>query len=604
VKVNESSPARWCFAVLCVALPLLIFPFIDRGPLNLEPDVSNLIVWSTEFKKWLLGGGTQFFAAKPGGYPPYFDGQSVVYALLSFVTDGFSTAEESMLLTYRYMNAVAWVGGALLMFWSAWQLSRSAILSTAVVLLYGTTSTLLEISLLRIDHLVMFLLAAIIALSLRIATRPTRISVAAVLGVVLALTAATKISSILLCLVCVPAIVVAFRRGWWSLRHAIVLFGAAIPLSTLFFLRYLFYWQDLLRILQEKYLAAQLWIDLIPRTPWLYYSWTFPVYQYGAIFTLGTLAASCVALFYSRTSVACATIAWPLLGLTLFGIPQMKYDHFGLTFVPFYLLAPAAVLPFIRTRKIRIGFVLALALAFPLSFNHYATLAYSALDRAHSIEATRIAAKNWITEHVLPGTRIGLYITNPLPQNSSMPYNFNAELFTFPYLDADKMREFRPPSFADLERRYDVLLFCDCYETVFDQIFQRYGADDRRVEWSSFVEELGSRYRTIRFAASTRSYCVKEVDVYVIHAETLKGPLDDKNIEPPIALEGLKTASAFANISKAFLKSYAGTWCTVSNTLSHWKGSSTLHQDALAFPVNASPNWNIIPADSDINQCL
>jgi len=304
VKGIESSSARWCFAALCVALPLLIFPFVDPGALNLEPDVSNLIVWSTEFKKWILGNGTQFFAVKPAGYPPYFDGQSIVYALLSFITDGFSTAEGSMILTYRYLNAIAWVGGGLLMFWSAWQLSRSAILSTALVLLYATTSTLLEISLLRIDHCVMCLLVAIIAISLRIANRPTTISVAALLGVVVALTVATKISSVLLCSVCVPAIVVAFRRGWWGLGHAVALLGAAIPLSALFFLRYLFYWQDLLRILEEKYVAAQLWIDLIPRTPWLYYSWTFPVYQFGVLFTLGALAASCLALIYSRRSIA------------------------------------------------------------------------------------------------------------------------------------------------------------------------------------------------------------------------------------------------------------------------------------------------------------
>jgi hypothetical protein len=612
MKVGESSSlALWCFAALGVALPLLIFPFIDHDPLNLEPDVGNLIVWSTDFKKWILGAGTQFFAVKPAGYPPYFDGQSIFYALLSFVRDGFSTAEGSMLLTYRNLNAMAWIGGGLLMFWSAWQLSRSAILSTAVALLYATTSTLLEISLLRIDHFIMCLLVAMIAISLRIANRPTPISVAALLGVVVALTVATKISSVLLCSVCIPAIVVAFRRGWWNLRHAVALFGAAILLSALFFVRYLFYWHDFVRILVEKYVATQSWVVLIPNTPWLYYSWTFPVYQFGPLFTGAALVASGLTLVYSRTSVACAIVAWPLLGLTLFGIPQMKYDHFGLTYVPFYLLAPAAVLPFFRTQKIRIAFILMPALALPLSFDHYATLAYSALERAHSIEATRIVPKRWITEHVLPGTRIGLYITNPLPQNSDMPYNFSAELFNFPYLDADKMRQFRPPNFAELERRYDVLLLSDCYESVFENIFQRYGADDRRAEWSSFVEELGRRYRTIRFAASTRSYCQKEVDVYVIHGETLSGPLDEQNIDRSKDLGNLTTTATLANTSKVILKSYAESWCNVSNTLSHWKAPLALHQGALEFlnlfgtpVVGASSNWNIIPADSDIGLCL
>jgi hypothetical protein len=612
MKVGESSSsAWWCFAALCVALPLLIFPFIDHDPLNLEPDVGNLIVWSTDFKKWLLGAGTQFFAVKPAGYPPYFDGQSIFYALLSFVTDGSSTAEGSMLLTYRYLNAAAWVGGGLLLFLSAWQLSRSAILSTALVLLYATMSTLLEISLLRIDHFVMGLLVAMIAISLRIADRPTSVPVAALLGVVVALTVATKISSVLLCSVCIPAIVVAFRRGWWNLRHAVAFFGVAILLSALFFARYLFYWHDFLRILVEKYVATQSWVGLVPNTPWLYYSWTFPVYQFGALFTVGALVASGLTLIYSRMSVACATVAWPLLGLTLFGIPQMKYDHFGLTYVPFYLLAPAAVLPFFRSQRIRIALVLMPALALPLSFNHYATLAYSALGRDESIEATRIVPKRWITEHILPGTRVGLYITNPLPENSNMPYKFSAELFNFPYLDADKMRQFRPPSFAELERRYDVLLLSDCYESVFDNIFQRYGADDRRAEWSSFVEELGRRYRTIRFAASTRSYCQKEVDVYVIHNEALSRPLDEQNIELLIDSVNLPNTAALTNISKAVLKSYAESWCNVSNTLRHWKALLTLHHGALEFlnlfdapVVGESSNWNIIPADSDTGLCL
>jgi 4-amino-4-deoxy-L-arabinose transferase-like glycosyltransferase len=504
---------------------------VDNRPLILEGDAGGLIIWSTEFKEWLLESREQFFAVKPGGYPPYFDGQSIFYALLSFITDGFSTAQGPMILTYRYVNALAWVGGGLLMFSSAWQVCGNAILSTALVFLYATTPALLEVSLLRIDHLIMCLFMAMIAISLWIADRPTPISMGVLLGAVMALAVATKISSVLLCSVCVPAIAVAFRRGWWSLHHVVALLGAAALLSALFFLRYLFYWRDFIWILTQKYSDTQSWVGLVPRTPWLYYSWTFPVGQFGLPFTVVALAASGLALIYSRRSVKCAVVAWPLLGLTLFGIPQMKYDHFGLSFLPFYLLAPAAVLPFFRERKLRIAWILAPILAFPFSFGHYAGLVYAALERNRSIEVTRIAPGRWIAEQVRPGTRVGFYSQSnvTLPQIWDMPYNFSTELFNFPYLDADKMRQFRPPSFADLEARYDVLLLSDCHVWIYDYTFQRYGAEDRRAEWSNFVEELGRRYRTIRFAAPTPNYCVKEVDIYVIHPEALTArPLESE----------------------------------------------------------------------------
>jgi hypothetical protein len=154
---------------------------VDNRQLILEGDAGGLIIWSTEFKEWLLESREQFFAVKPGGYPPYFDGQSIFYALLSFITDGFSTAQGPMILTYRYVNALAWVGGGLLMFSSAWQVCGNAILSTALVFLYATTPALLEVSLLRIDHLIMCLFMAMIAISLWIADRPTPISIGVLL---------------------------------------------------------------------------------------------------------------------------------------------------------------------------------------------------------------------------------------------------------------------------------------------------------------------------------------------------------------------------------------------------------------------------------------
>lgn len=111
--------------------------------------------------------------------------------------------------------------------------------------------------------------------------------------------------------------------------------------------------------------------------------------------------------------------------------------------MPFYLLAPAAVLPFVRAQKLKIACVLVPALAFPLSFNHYTALTYAAVERAHSIEVTRIAPRRWIAEQVRPGARVGYYAQGQvtLPQIWDMPYNFSTELFNFPYLDADKMRQ-------------------------------------------------------------------------------------------------------------------------------------------------------------------
>ena len=120
------------------------------------------------------------------------------------------------------------------------------------------------------------------------------------------------------------------------------------------------------------------------------------------------------------------------------------------------------------------------ALALPFCVPNYMEAA-----RQASIEITRTKPRQWLAGHVKPASRIGYYHLNShvtLPQVWDMPYRFASELFDFPYLDAEKMRGFRQPSFAAIEARYDVLLLSDCHIDIYGGVFHLYEASDMRLE--------------------------------------------------------------------------------------------------------------------------
>lgn len=477
------------------------------------------------------GPDPQFLALKPDAYKPYFDGQSILYAGLSFLTNGTATDEGSFILLYRRLNAFTWVGGCVLLFFSAQLLCASALTAAALTLIYAMTWTLVGVSLLRIDHLIMCLLMAVILLSLVIARRQTSPALAALLGALLALTAMTKISSILLCAVPLPAIIVALRRGWWTCRHLVALVLVGVTLTAFLAVRYLSHAGDLFEILAGKYRRTTgAWETLVGMTPLSYYSWEFPILQYGAAFTVVTLAASLMTLVEARRSAAMATIALPLAGLTLFGMTQLKYHHFGLSFVPFYILAVAAAAGWIEERWPRWTYaVLVLpALALPVCVPNFVEAARAAVQRNASIEITRIRPRQWVIDHVRSGSRVGYYLASQvtLPQVWDLPFRFGTELFEFPYQDGDRMRTFAAPGFGDVEARYDVILLNDSHIAIYEGVFRAYGAPDRQAEWNEFAEELGRRYPTVRFRAETKNYGVQEAVVHVINPAALITPID------------------------------------------------------------------------------
>ncbi|MDQ8728342.1 hypothetical protein [Bradyrhizobium sp. LHD-71] len=511
----------WAIALLLI-LPWGIYPFIDFNPYIFEGDVGNLTTWASQFKEMLLARHANFVLVPPNaGYPPYFDGYSVLYAILSFPLNGFATDEGSMVFAFRLINAAVWTCSALTLFFSAWFLSRNALLAFSLAIIYAASPGLLSATLLRMDHLIMLMLNAMILLSLVIASRPTSTYLAATLAAVMAILIATKISSIALCVTAAPAVIIALYRRWWSIRHVLVALSVGAAVSVLLWIRYLFHLPDFFDIVFAKYLDLKAWDTLVGTSDWAYYFWTYPIKQWGSTFNVAVALASAVVVAVSARKPWLLPIAVPLIVLSLIGLFQQKYDRFAFSFFPLYLLAFAALAQLLGKWKI-------VAVLFPLiglsaAIPNYIASAKEASNASASIQATRIEPKNWIRANVKPGSRVGSYASSyvTLPPIWDMPYKFVQTFFNFPYLDGPKMREYRPPSMKDIEDHYDVILLSDCHLQIYDGTFRAWDAQARALEWRGFATELFKRYRTEYFEAQSKNYCVRRIYVVVVNPDAL-----------------------------------------------------------------------------------
>jgi hypothetical protein len=513
---------------LAVVLAALTLPFVDRYPHVLEGDSENCIAWALELKRWLVLGDPAFFQEPLGGYPPYFDAQSILYSLVSLVAIGPSLDHGHMVLFFRYANACCWIGSVLLLYASARLLTGWSLFSLLLALVYAASDAVLALSLLRIDHFVLVGYLAVIYLSLRVASGPTSARTAALLGAVLALVTASKISSVVLCIVALPAVAAAVKRRWWGARHGAAFAAAGATLSALLFVRYIHHAAQLGPILSSKYVSTQMWRIYLGGSPW-FYNWQFPVEQYGRAMMVAVYLAVVLALRDGGwRSPTAQVVLLPLLVLSLFGASQMKYAHFALSFLPLYLLTLALALrllgPMAKGRVAPFAIGLLPLLAAPTCAQAVWARGKEIAGRKESIEITRVRARAWLDAHVRPRSRIGYYAASEvtLPPMFDSPLRRSTGLFDFPYLDPERLRSFRPPSFEELEGTYDLVALSDCHRAIYRFAFEQVGALDRAAEWDGFVRELAHRYPAMTFRARTPNYCVSEVSFYVLNPTALR----------------------------------------------------------------------------------
>jgi hypothetical protein len=535
------SPTLWSasngpgFYVAIVAFLALLIPtaflFFDPFPQNMENDVGHLLDRAIDFKNWLSSGDQKFMSTPLGGYPPYLDGVSTLYGITSFATDLFWNADldpgQRMILHFRLASALVYVVGGICFFFLARLISTSNAVALLLAIVFVLSNEMLDSSFLRMDHFIVAATNVLIFLSLLSAGRNSPM-IGAALGMTIAILVQTKISSVMLCIAALPAILENVRRNNWRMLIAVV--AAATLLTAALSVRYIFHPRSGAWILWQKFELQALWRTTQGILPLSYYTWEFPITQYGAPFVTITLLAIGVVAFASFYDQGARTIALPLIVLSIFSIFQMKYHRFAMSLLPFILLSVAVVAREIllsrvalsRSSKLAVASILPL-MAFPSVLSHAVPQFKSALGRSDSIQITRIQARDWLPSHVRSGSRVGYYLLSDwsLPRILSMDYQFSFKLFKFPYLDRNGLRAFSPPSYDEIEKNLDVIVLTDCFQEFYDQMLTKVGAETRAGEWREFVRELSSRYQKIEFRAKTPNYCVSEVTYYLVNPSAL-----------------------------------------------------------------------------------
>jgi hypothetical protein len=497
----------------------------------MENDVGHLLDRAIDFKNWLSSGDQKFMSTPLGGYPPYLDGVSTLYGLTSFATDLFWNADldpgQRMILHFRLASALVYVVGGICFFFLARLISTSNAVALLLAIVFVLSNEMLDSSFLRMDHFIVAATNVLIFLSLLSAGRNSPM-IGAALGMTIAILVQTKISSVMLCIAALPAILENVRRNNWRMLIAVV--AAATLLTAALSVRYIFHPRSGASILWQKFELQALWRTTQGILPLSYYTWEFPITQYGAPFVTITLLAIGVVAFASFYDQGARTIALPLIVLSIFSIFQMKYHRFAMSLLPFILLSVAVVAREIllsrvalsRSSKLAVASILPL-MAFPSVLSHAVPQFKSALGRSDSIQITRIQARDWLPSHVRSGSRVGYYLLSDwsLPRILSMDYQFSFKLFKFPYLDRNGLRAFSPPSYDEIEKNLDVIVLTDCFQEFYDQMLKKVGAETRADEWREFVRKLSSRYQKIEFRAKTPNYCVSEVTYYVVNPSAL-----------------------------------------------------------------------------------
>jgi hypothetical protein len=478
--------------------------------------------------------------------PPYLDGQYLIYAGASFITDllikchligvtVLPTDQSIVIYSIRHTNAISEVGASALIFLSARQLLRSLPVATLTGVLFALSPQMLHIDLLRIDHLILFLLCSVIYFSLSICDSNHNRALGICLGLVLGALICTKITSIAFALPAALAVGHAVRRG--NLFTCIACLTAGFTTICLLSFRYLDHASAIASNFAGKVHDVNRWKAVIPTKPYTYYSWEQFSPQ-GHWFVI-TCSIAIVIGAYCWIRIPRPDMAVLLISLFVYsalGIPTLKYERGGYHLIPFILLAVVGSARyctslFKRKQGPFVNRVLPLSICFlcflPATSRCLTDYRRNRLDvtrREESVLETRSAPREWMSAHVRAGARIEILVASDWanPPIQDLGYDIRATLFNFPYLDKVKSALFLPPSFRDLESSCDVVLFNDFHKSIFLHFLRdELDLPDVATRWEAFYRDLALRYPPVTFTSPYYNYQMHSVEIYVIHPQVL-----------------------------------------------------------------------------------
>lgn len=543
--LSRAGTVFWLL-LLFVLAAVCILPFIDPYYDYVFEDNIVIVDQTHAFVRFFLHGDISSLPPL-SYYPPYYDGPYIVYALGAVLLHGLHTAhmlpglhlandQSFIIFSIRYVNASALIAASIPFFFAAKLLSRNNIISFLLSLIFVLSPPILQIDLLRIDHMIVFLLCCLTYLSMVVAQCRSGWAVNAGLGIALAGIANTKITGITFALM--PAAAIAWacfsrRYGWRQL------FGFLIPLLLVGFalwFRYLLHAREIVPDLLAKIHDARQWEMYFPVTPYYYYNWTYFTpfgWEFLTLFAFA-LMATCGRMIFKREG-AILVILISLAAFSALLAPLLKYPRGGYPLIPLYLLVMASgaslVFAFARSRLKRRGYRFLVAMLVSCSLiptlfrvlGLYHAVYEDSLHRMESIRITRIEPREWFKTHVASKAKIGIIPATEFacPPIWDLDYAVVVHLLAQPNLSKEQLLSFDPPSFEKLETETDLLLFPDYLTLAFKTAEAEFAPEQWRTKWRPFFDELRNRYTRVSFHSRYSNYFVSQIEMYVVNPSVI-----------------------------------------------------------------------------------
>lgn len=530
------SPA-W-FYVTAAALGLAAtLPFVDvDGALVFDPDlrIDDILVYHAFFGSWSPEVLT------PPSPNVYFEGHSFIYGLALHLYQAAAglfgltpPVREAATATVGIVGALAHVGATMVFFATARRLTQDRLAALLITALFGLSPQILNIDLIRIDRLMILPLVVVMHVSVLITRREARLRDGLVLGLAMAVLAATKISGALFGVMPVLAAGIALLQdkstAWPRVRDlAMAAVGVAVPVFAALMIRHALHWERFAAGLAEGYAMQMKWTSVLPSTPRLYYNVDLFA-GYGVVFLL-LVAVSVAALAARALADREATALWLLICLAMFsaaGMAVFKYDRGGYHLVPLYLYALAVLtstamdvfavrVPLRRPRGAALAALAVLVLPLTALGKTYAAQTAEARLRDVTVLETRVAARDWIFANFAAGERICMMTNSQWagPPLAGHGLQVTTAPLEIPYLDGAAMADHVAPHLYQLRAACDAIVLNDLHNTVYLNNFTTRGYSDRRAEWDHLLAELTRDYPPKVFQGPVKAFFVSRVEVY------------------------------------------------------------------------------------------
>lgn len=543
---DSSRPARYFFGTgLLLSGLILLAPLVDKyNEYCFEADAQSTVNQITNFRAYVRSASRKQLAA-PNGFPPYLDGQFIVFTAATYLVDALRTigivdasavpTESSLAMyTVRRANVAFRLLAALAMFLLAIRVTHSALFSATIGLSFLLMAQLIQIDLLRVDHVIIALFVWVVYFSLAsIRPCPNRGRRLLALALVSGALATTKISCVAFLLVPLTTTSYLLISRRLRFRNLIMPCAAFSAVCLALSFRYVVFFKQAPTAVRAMLDQVYAWNAVVGNRPHFYYN--LNLFAPDGPWFLGLAAAGFLILLTSmlhkRRVDEAMVLGWTAC-FSLMGYGVMKYVRGGYHIAVLYLLAllmAAGVLRRAMMRSSRRGIVgimcaCCVVPVFHSQGEYYIGQRHRAELLSRSTQALRVEPRNWLRNHVKPGSRVTIPIHSEwaLPPIFDLGFDIGYRFLNLPYLDPKAVQNYRPPSLDSLSKDTDIIIVNDFHRDAFHRATIKLDSDDLATRWEEFFEGLPKAFTVVDFSSSTDNYGIRFVRIVVVNPDALK----------------------------------------------------------------------------------